>query len=344
MDAIRNMLKRPLIVALLSALVGLVVGLIWAWGIMPVQWTDVPPDKLGSVYQEDYLRMVIDSYGVNQNSRLALMRWEALGPNAPSLLATIVSNAGSQDVSAIVAFSQLVQAPTTGATGETPTEATPTAAASGRVIGSSILTVAAIIIGILAVGGVIYFLFRLLRPMTKRSGEASPARRASDFNKQAELTDYSDMGDDQPVSQFIMTYMFGDEHFDESKSIELPNGEFLGECGVGIAKTIGVGELESPPRVAAFEVWVFDHVMNKTATKILVSNYAYDNTSFLGDLSAKELVLAQPEGRFVLETEALRMFVQIAYMEYGQGPLPDESYFEHLSLEIAVWPKVLPPQ
>ena len=342
MDAIRDFLKRPLAVALLSAVVGLIIGLIWAWGIMPVQWTNVPPERLGDAYQEDYLRMIIDSYGVNQNAELALARWTALGLNANSLLARVASNSGSQDVSGIVSFSQLIDEPSTS--GETGTPTQDPAEITGTGIGSSILTVAAIIIGILAVGAVIYFLFRLLRPMTKRSGEPSAARRASDFNKQAELTDFSDMGDDQPVSHFFMTYMFGNKQFDESKSIELPSGEFLGECGVGIAKTIGVGELESPPHVAAFEVWVFDHVMNKTATKILVSNYAYENAGFLGDLSAKELVLAQPESRFVLETEALRMYIKIAYMEYGQGSLPDESYFEHLSFEIAVWPKVVPPQ
>ena len=342
MEAIRNMLKKTLVVALLAALAGLVIGLAWAWGVMPVKWTDVPPEQLGNLYQEDYLRMIIDSYGANHNEALARQRWEALGPGAPELLATVVTNPGSQDVSAIVAFGQLVEQPSSGITNETPVVSTPPV--TGKVVGSSILQVVVIIIGILAVGGVIYFVFRMLRPMIKRSGEVSAARRESEFNKQAEMTDYSGMGDDQPISQFIMTYMFGDERFDESKSIELPTGEFLGECGVGIAKTIGVGELESPPRVAAFEVWVFDHVMNKTATKILVSNYAYGNASFLGDLNSKEQVVAQQDGKFVLETEALRMFVQIAYMEYGSGPLPDESYFEHLSLEIAVWPKVLPPQ
>jgi hypothetical protein len=29
-------------------------------------------------------------------------------------------------------------------------------------------------------------------------------------------------------------------------------------------------------------------------------------------------------------------------MEYGQGALPEQSYFDRLTLEIAVWPKVVP--
>jgi hypothetical protein len=30
-------------------------------------------------------------------------------------------------------------------------------------------------------------------------------------------------------------------------------------------------------------------------------------------------------------------------MAYGQGALPEDSYFERLTLEIAVWPKVVTP-
>jgi hypothetical protein len=30
-------------------------------------------------------------------------------------------------------------------------------------------------------------------------------------------------------------------------------------------------------------------------------------------------------------------------MEYGQGALPENSYFERMTLEIAVWPKVVAP-
>jgi hypothetical protein len=33
----------------------------------------------------------------------------------------------------------------------------------------------------------------------------------------------------------------------------------------------------------------------------------------------------------------------ISEMEYGKGALPPESYFDRLTLEIAVWPKVTPP-
>jgi hypothetical protein len=57
------------------------------------------------------------------------------------------------------------------------------------------------------------------------------------------------------LAQFMTTYRQGDDLYDDSFSIDSVNGEFLGECGVGIAETIGVGE---PKKVTALEVWLFE--------------------------------------------------------------------------------------
>ena len=65
--------------------------------------------------------------------------------------------------------------------------------------------------------------------------------------------EYSGKGEAPPMHQFVTTYVLGDNLFDDSFSIELAAGEFLGECGVGISEAIGVGE---PKRVTAFEVWL----------------------------------------------------------------------------------------
>ena len=47
--------------------------------------------------------------------------------------------------------------------------------------------------------------------------------------------------------------------------------------------------------------------------------------------------------KVTLETAALQLVATVTDMEYGQGALPENSYFERLTLEIAVWPKMLPP-
>jgi hypothetical protein len=55
-------------------------------------------------------------------------------------------------------------------------------------------------------------------------------------------------GEESPWSSLWL--QTGDDLFDDSFSIDSPSGKFLGECGVGISETIGVGD---PKKVTAFE-------------------------------------------------------------------------------------------
>ncbi len=47
--------------------------------------------------------------------------------------------------------------------------------------------------------------------------------------------------------------------------------------------------------------------------------------------------------QITLETAALQLTATVTDMEYGQGAMPEQSYFERLTLEIAVWPKAATP-
>jgi hypothetical protein len=155
------------------------------------------------------------------------------------------------------------------------------------------------------------------------------------------MTDYSTMGAEQPIAQFMTTYVLGDDLFDDSFSIDSPSGEFLGECGIGISETIGVGE---PKKVTAFEVWLFDKNDIQTVTKVLMSSHAFNDSATFQRLQAKgEPFLVERGKQVVLETAALQLVATASDMAYGQGALPENSYFERLTLEIAVWPKVVPP-
>jgi hypothetical protein len=126
--------------------------------------------------------------------------------------------------------------------------------------------------------------------------------------------------------------------FDESFSIDSPSGEFLGECGVGISDTIGIGD---PKKVTGFEVWLFDKNDIQTVTKVVMSAHAYNDLVTRQRLAAKgEPVLAEPGIETTLDTQTLRIGVRVAEMGYGDGALPPESFFDHLILELSVWQKV----
>jgi len=150
-------------------------------------------------------------------------------------------------------------------------------------------------------------------------------------------TNYAAEGQETPVAQFMTTYVQGDDLYDDSFSIDSPTGEFLGECGVGISDTIGVGD---PKKVTAFEVWLFDKNDIQTVTKVLMSEHAYHDPAISQRLMSKgEPVVIEAGQHVLLETATLQLEARVIDMNYGQGALPTNSFFERLTLELAIWPK-----
>ncbi len=142
---------------------------------------------------------------------------------------------------------------------------------------------------------------------------------------------------DTPVAHFMTSYVIGDDLYDDSFSIDAPNGAFLGECGVGISDTIGVGD---PKKVTAFEVWLFDKNDIQTVTKVLMSSHAMNDDAIKQRLASKgEPILLEPGQQILLETATLQLEAKVIEMVYGQGALPSGSFVERLTLELSVWPK-----
>ena len=75
-------------------------------------------------------------------------------------------------------------------------------------------------------------------------------------------------------------------------------------------------------------------------TKVFVSEYAFNDPALRSKLEAKgDLVLAQPGATVTMETNTLRLQARIVDIQYGTGPLPPNSYFEKMTVELAAWRK-----
>jgi hypothetical protein len=71
-----------------------------------------------------------------------------------------------------------------------------------------------------------------------------------------------------------------------------------------------------------------------------MSAHAFNDVATFQRLQAKgEPFMVERGKQVVLETAALQLVAIATDMEYGQGALPEDSYFERLTLEISVWPK-----
>ena len=331
-------LREPRAMAVAAFVAGLAIGLVFlGWYVFPVQWTDASPQQLRADVQEDYLRMALDSYSLHENADVANQRMAELGDAAPDILAAIAADRGDQKKGAINYFQSQVGVVEAGSADDAPVAEQELVAAEEPEEEGALLTSNSLlytICGFVAVIGVALAAITYMR--RQQGGDRSAALKAQDLTRSAQGSNFDALGD-APISQWMTTYLMGDDLFDDSFSIDSTSGEFLGECGVGIAETIGVGD---PKRVSAFELWLFDKNDIQTVTKVLMSNHTFRDDSSRERLAAKgEPILAAPGAEAVLETETLQLVVRVVDMEYGDGPLPEESYFDRVTLELAVCSK-----
>jgi cytoskeletal protein RodZ len=255
-------------------------------------------------------------------------------PKAGAASATPAAGAAGKSTATLTS-QQLVEQLLTG----TPTAGVLVPVATAKPTNFLVTVLGVLCAAVLIVGAVLLYIF-VFRKGKGPSKNQSLAAQASDVSKAAIKTDFGAQGQEAPIAQFMSTYMLGDDLYDDSFSIDSPTGEFLGECGVGISDTIGVGD---PKKVTAFEVWLFDKNDIQTVTKVLMSEHAYNDPTIRQRLASKgEPVLIGPDKKVLLETATLSLEARVVDMNYGSGALPQNSFFERLTLELAVWPKQKP--
>jgi hypothetical protein len=278
------------------------------------------------------MRMAIDSYRTTKNlnpqaaADLAVYRWDNLGAAAGATYGRVQANPSYLDQVSIQDYGLIIQSR------KGPID-TNQVVQQPSVIGTYVLYASiAVVVILLAAGGL--YLYRLLR---KGPRTVTVAMQAVEASKSAEKTDFQALGLAPPITQTMTTYVLGDDLYDESFSIDTGGGEFLGEYGVGVSETIGVGE---PKKVAALEIWLFDKNDIKTATKVLMSEHAYNDPNIRARLEPKgELVVVKTGEQVLLETQTLQLLATIVDMDYGMGAMPQKSYFDRITLELAIWPR-----
>jgi hypothetical protein len=332
MDALRNLTERKIIVLTLGIILGIMIGVLYAWVVQPVEWVDGTPADLRQDLRVDYLRMAIDSYASNLDADLAVERYDALGEFGTETLDLVGETPAEVDPSAIQKFQALlaVEEPT----GETTEEEAEPASTSGSTASRLILPVCGATLGLGALLAIALLIRRRLEGKEEEDFEDVFAAPDQERPVEAfEAAESMDLPSEQTLATFRTTYTIGDDLYDDSFSIESPaSGDFLGECGVGIAEAIGVGE---PKKVSAFEIWLFDKNDIQTVTKILLSGYSFKDDESRNRLAAKGDPILAESGQVVeLDTASLKVEARIVDMSYGSGALPQESFFERMTIEL----------
>lgn len=328
--------KQPLVVALVAFIVGVIIGLpVLGWWLMPVEWKDSDVAHLRADLKQDYVRLAADAYALDPTTdgyNRAKDRLAAIGPGAAQMLKDVEAAATGPEKDRLTALRTVLE--TTGDLENLGGAA----AAPGLMsrLGLPLLACGALLV-LGLVGFVLYGRMNANRPAPKpRAGSTAAANAAAEVMAAAMPTATTPFGE-APIQRFMTTYTLGDDQYDDSFSVDGPDGNFYGECGMGISETIGVGD---PKKVTAFEVWLFDKNDIRTVTKVVMSEHAFRDEALKSRLAAKgEPVPAAPGDTISLETATLVVMARVVDMAYGGGALPPGSFFERITIELAAYKK-----
>ena len=326
-------LGRNLIIAIV---VGLLVGCIFGWMVMgwlvmPVKWELTPAEK------EQYILMAADSYAFNGDAELARARLADLDDEEIGEIIARLAATHPQEKQNLLNLGLALGLDVTGVTPQPAAVATAplTTVKLTSPLSRTLPLVCGILLALLLIIAVGGLLATRLRGRREKAEAPAPAWQAK-MPAAAEAMPPLVSTGPPPLGHFVTTYNLGHDTYDESFSIETPMGEFLGECGVGISETLGDGE---PAKVTAFEVWLFDKSDIRTVTKVLMSQYAYNDDALRASLAPKgDPVLAELGKSIVLETTSLRIDARVVDMEYDGGAVPPQSHFTKLTVELVARP------
>lgn len=324
--------KRPLLAVLAALILGFVIGLfLFGWWLTPLEYTGAGPQDMLPEYQQSYIRSLADLYAFDGNQtrvQEALRIWPEADQAACQMARETTDPADATRLQAVAIILNGV-----GCDAVTPP------AAEGEGAGTNSLLL------ICGLGLVLAILVGAILLLMQRRGGGEGVSSGSGFGATGEIPTSgpqfeSAVGEVQatPVARFRTTYSRGHDTYDDSFSIENASGEFLGECGVGISESIG---MDTPRNATAVEVWLFDKNDIRTVTKVLMSDHAFFDEALKAKLAPKgEPVLARQGDTVVLETASLIINAVIVDMAYGLDEgLPEESYFERLTVELSAWAK-----
>ncbi len=363
MEKIKELIKNPKITGAAGLVGGLFIGLIiLGWWLFPVQWTDASPADLAPNFKVDYLRSAVYAYSTDKDAGAAQARWSSLGDNKKAVLDKLlldptVNNQAIADFVTIIQQSSDAAILLPGETVTTGILVTPEAEKVKQPVSNTVL-LSVLCILFIAIGfALVYILFVRKKklgddedyyypqptaverpPVVKNNfsaGGPAPSSRMTAVRSAVPVA--SPPSNEPPISRFMTYYTFGNDLYDDSFSIDSPTGEFLGECGVGISETLGVGD---PKKVTAFEVWLFDKNDVQTVTKVVMSEHAWNDVAISQRLAIKgEPVLMDAGKSILLETATLVLEVRVVDASYGQGPLPPHSFFDGMTMELSIWTK-----
>jgi len=123
--------------------------------------------------------------------------------------------------------------------------------------------------------------------------------QAVEMSRKRRKTNFEQLGLAPPITQTMTTYVLGDDLYDESFSIDTQAGEFMASTVWVCLKPLAC----DPKKVTALEIWLFDKNDIKTATKVLMSKYAFNDPAIRARLEQKVSGDRWPQSQVLLKQQ-----------------------------------------
>ncbi len=185
------------------------------------------------------------------------------------------------------------------------------------------------------------------RPATSTAAPRSRSAEPPDVTADAPLADAApastafnplvDTGvDSERIGTYDTVYVIGEDRYDDSFPIHGSMGELIGECGASIVERVG---LDSPARVVAVAVWLFDKGDFQSTTKILLTDFAFTDTAVRDKLRNRGDAVQVRMGVIDIVTSSLRIDVEVTALNCAPIGGVSNGYFEKLGLQFRVYRK-----
>jgi len=307
----------------LAFLAGLLLGwLVIGWWLWPIQWVNTDPWDLKPEFKKHYILMAADSYALVSNPELLKARFKGWPPED---LAKLLNEIKRENPGNELLISRLETI--RSALGLTE-PAMPQPKAKGLNF-LPFLRAILLFLVVLIVAGIGYRLLKS-RPFRLRVQIPRPSTRPAPAPKPEVIE--GEVRAISPLAGYSSTYTYGDIRFAESFPIEGAGEKYLGECGIEITELVASGD---PPKAGAFEVWLFDKDLNRTVSKVIAIPRA--DEAMLATLRSysQEIILAEKDKKFKLETDNLECWITIKDVALGD----EGTFFTRLSVYFEIYKK-----
>jgi hypothetical protein len=146
----------------------------------------------------------------------------------------------------------------------------------------------------------------------------------------------SSTGQETLISTYETHFRLGDDNLDDGHPINGSMGELIGECGVTGLERIG---LDSPHKWVALSIWVFDKNDFQSTTKVLMTDYAYNDAVMTDKVKNRGASLLARNGAFDIVTSTMRVDVEVSALDFGAIGSEPSGFFENLQLRFKVYRK-----